>query len=98
MENTTPKIPWIRMAVALLLASFDFAVLIPSLGRVVVDHSTYPPTHSVQDLPQLIAILVAILLAGVAGVYFGARHLRVCWLEAVGWIILVGTLLVAMSE
>jgi hypothetical protein len=86
------------MAVALLLACFDLAVLVPSLGRIVVDHSTFPPTHSVQDLPQQIAILVAVLLAGVAGVYFGARHLRFCWLEPIGWIILAFVLIMAMSE
>jgi len=98
MENTTPKIGWVRATVALLLAFFDLAILIPSMGRIVVDHLTKPATSAITELPQQITILAAILLVGLAGIYFGARHLRFCWLEPAGWIILTGILLMAMSE
>ena len=98
MENTKPKSGWVRGTVALLLAFFDLAILIPSMGRIVVDHSTKPATLTVTELPQQIAILAAILLTGLAGIYFGARHLRFCWLEPVGWIILAAILIMAMNE
>jgi hypothetical protein len=98
METATPKIGWVRVTVALLLAFFDLAILIPSMGRIVVDHSTKPATLTVTELPQQIAILAAILLVGLAGIYFGARHLRFCWLEPIGWIILAGILIMAMNE
>ncbi len=68
------------------------------MGRIVVDHSTKPATYTVTELPQQIAILVAILLIGLTGIYLGARHLRCFWVEPIGWIILAGILIMAMNE
>ena len=98
MENAKPKIGWVRVTVALLLAFFDLAILIPSMGRIAVDHSTKPATLTITELPQQIAILAAILLVGLAGIYFGARYLRLWWLESIGWSILAGILIMAMNE
>ena len=98
MKTPAPKIGRIRVTIALLLAFFDLAIIIPSMGRIVVDHSTKPATLTITELPQQIAILATILIFGLAGIYFGARHLRFCWLEPIGWIVLAGILIMAMSE
>ena len=98
METSAPKIGWVRVTIALLLAFFDLAILIPSMGRIVVDHSTKPANLTVTEMPQQIAILATILIMGLGGICFGARHLRFCWLEPIGWIVLAGISILAMQE
>ena len=98
MENTKRKIGWVRPVLALLLAYLICAILIPNMGRIVIDRSTQQPTSTVIELPQQIAVLVAILLVPLNCIYFGARSLRHSWLEPVGWGILAILFVIATHK
>ena len=89
MENAKPKIRWVRLVFAFLLAYLICAILIPNMGKIVIDRSTQPPTLTVTQLPQQIAVLVAIVLVPLNCIYFGLRSSRFRWLEPLGWGVLV---------
>jgi len=79
----------VRLAFAVLLASLIFAILIPNMGKVVVDRSTRPPTLHVTQLPQQIAALAAIVLPALAGIFVGLSYASLRWMEPVGWGVLI---------
>jgi len=95
MEKSRFKIGWGRLSVAVLLSLLFLAMIIPNLGRVVVDHSTTPPTFIIKDRPQQIAMFVGILLVPVACIFFGARRF---WLEFIGWALLAGLFILALNR
>jgi hypothetical protein len=87
MEEVKFKIRWGRVAIAALLSLIFFAVIFPNLGRVVIDHSTTPPTFILKDRLKQITLWVAILLVPLACIVFGGRRF---WLELIGWVLLAG--------
>jgi hypothetical protein len=96
MEKAKSTIgPW-RIAGALILSFFFLGILIPNTGRIVVDRSTVPPTYTITGRSQQIAMLVGMLIAPLACIYFGARRSRL--LEYVGWCLLVGLFVLATQK
>ena len=96
MEKSKSKISWVRIAAAAILAFLFLSILIPNTGRIVVDHSTNPPTYLIKDRPQHIVMLVVILLVPLNCIYFGARRFPI--LELIGWVLLVGLFIVATQK
>jgi hypothetical protein len=95
MEKPRFKISWGRLIAAVLLSFLFLGILIPNTGRIVVDHSTIPPTFLIKDRPQQICGIVAILLIPLACIYFGSRRF---WLEFIGWVFLVGLFVLASQK
>jgi hypothetical protein len=52
----------------------------------------------VTELPQQIAILAAIVLPSLAGVFIGARYPRYSWMEPVGWGVLIVLFLISTHK
>lgn len=96
MEQSEPKIGWVRIAAALLLSFLFLIILIPHTGRIHMDSSTTPPTFRVVDRPQEIAKLVAMLIVPLAWIYFGAR--RSGLMEFAGWFLLIAFFALATSR
>jgi hypothetical protein len=85
---------WVRGGLALFLALAFVGVAHSSAGRVVVDHSTSPPTLHVvgQVTGTLIASVIA--LFALASIYVGMWKR---WsFEIVGWVILIAFIFAGM--
>ena len=96
MKKSKPRIGWGRVAGALVFSLLFLSILIPNTGRIVVDRSTTPPTYTITERPQQIAMLVAMLLVPLVCIYFGAR--RFPFLEFIGWALLVGLFILATQK
>ena len=96
MEKTKHKIGWWRASFAAVLSFLFLAILIPNTGRIVVDRSTTPPTLTIADRPQQIAMLVGVLLIPLACIVVGARRRHA--VEFVGWIVLVVLFVLATQK
>lgn len=90
MEHPKRKISWGRMAIAIFIAYLHLGSIIPSTGRVVADHSTFPPTTHIEGRFCEVSMLVAGMLLPLICIFWGARRSRA--LEAVGWILLLGVI------
>jgi hypothetical protein len=98
MENKKVMIEWARIGLSVLLAYLIFAILIPNMGKIVIDRSTQPPTSHVTQLPQQIAVLSAIVLPALAGIIMGARYSRFKWMEPIGWGVLIILFIISTFE
>jgi len=80
----------------MLLALFVMAVALPNAGRVVVDHTTSPPTPHVESLFTQGAVIVALALLPVLCILFAGRR----WLfaEVAGWVFLLLLVAVAFTK
>ena len=69
---------------ATLIATLFLAILFPSLGRLVVDKSTTPPTIQVVDLGRSMAFVVAIVGVPLMSIVYGAFSGRSAF-YMIGW-------------
>ena len=88
---------WAHCAVALFVALLLLAMVLPNTGRIVVDHTTMPPTpHIVGRLHGslvLIGIAAVPLLLIIMGVFF-----RRSWLVIPGWILMAALMALVLTR
>ena len=80
----------------MILALFVMAVALPNAGKVVVDHTSSPPTPHVERLFTQGAVIVAPALLPVLCILFVGRR----WLlaEVAGWLVLLLLVAVAVTK
>jgi hypothetical protein len=86
MDSARSSIPWLRGSFALLLGLFVVAVALPNAGKVVIDHTTSPPTPRVEGLVTMSFIIVALGVLPAACIFFLGR--RWIFAEVIGWLLL----------
>jgi len=96
MDKLQAPIPWLRGSVATILAFLVMAVALPNAGRVVVDHTTTPPTPHVEHLFTQGALIVALALLPVLCILFVG--LRWLFAELAGWLVLLLLVVVAITK
>jgi len=96
MEKLLAPIPWRRGCLAMILALFVMVVALPNAGKVVVDHTTTPPTLHVEGFFTQGAVIVALALFPVLCILFIGRR----WLfaEVAGWLVLLLLVAVAVTN
>ena len=77
---------WARCALALFLALLFLGIALPDMGRVVIDHSTTPPTTHV--VGQLRDSLIAVGVTAVPLTLILVGTFRRSQLATSGWILL----------
>jgi hypothetical protein len=88
---------WAHCAMALFTALLLLAMVLPNAGRVVVDHTTPPPTPHIvgrlHDSLVLICIAGVPLLLIIMGVFF-----RRSWLVIPGWILMAALMALVLTR
>ena len=77
---------WARCALALLLALLSLSIVLPNAGRIVIDHSTTPPTPLVVDRVRDCLIAVGAVAVSLTLICIGT--FRRSQLAIPGWILL----------
>ena len=83
-KNSHDNWKWVRCTLALVMALFFRGVVFPNLGRVVVDHSTVPPTRRIVRGSLDTSVAAGIAGVPLALVLFGT--FRRSQVATVGWI------------
>ena len=98
MEKAKSKLGFFRVTAAALLSFLFLAMLIPNVGKIVVDRSTTPATYTITDRPQQIAMLVGLLLVPLSLIYLGAKGIGFRVLEHIGWMLLSVLVILATKQ
>ena len=87
MNETKSKWRWVRAVGATLLALLVFAIVLPSMAKIVMDNSTTPPTRHVEFPPSRVLLLVGVVGVPLALILIGT-FVRPS-LARIGWALLI---------
>ena len=87
---------WGKCALAVLLALIFLGIIIPNTGRIVIDHTTTPPTPHV--VGRLSGVLLALSFAAVSLGLVLIGTFRRSQVSVVGWILLVLLVVLSLSK
>lgn len=87
---------WRHCVVAVFVALLFLGIVLPNTGRVVVDHTTTPPTAHIVDRVRDSLIAIGMAVVALALVIIGTfRHSQ---MAIPGWILLAVLVMIAMMK